>query len=81
MVQILLIATLFLIIQAQSESRTVNAKVNRVIMNRNDVIEEKKDVRRCDELPQPILNDILGAAFNSRCVFETFEFKKDITVV
>lgn len=78
MVQILLIATLFLIIQAQSESRTVNAKVNRVIMNRNDVIEEKKDVRRCDELPQPILNDILGAAFNSRCVRQ---FMRDITVL
>jgi hypothetical protein len=54
--------------QAQSESRTVNAKVNRVVMKKN-VIQEK-DVVRCDELSQPMLNDILGAAFNSRFVFE-----------
>lgn len=71
MVQILLVSTILLIMQAQSESRTVNAKVNRVMSNKNDVIDLKKGVRRCDELSQPILNDILGAAFNSRCVFET----------
>jgi hypothetical protein len=36
---------------------------------KKNVIQEK-DVVRCDELSQPMLNDILGAAFNSRFVLE-----------
>lgn len=67
MVQIHLITLILLIMHAQGESRTVSAKLSRVIMKK-DEIEEEKDVGRCDELPLPMLNDILGAAFNSRCV-------------
>lgn len=76
MVQIHLIMTILLIMQAQSESRTVNAKNNRVVMNKKDVI-DNRDAKRCDEISQLMLNDILGAAFNSRWVFETIS---DMTV-
>lgn len=48
------------VIQIQIESRTVNSnyKYNKGLV--------KSDVVKCSELPPIVLNDILGAAFNSR---------------
>jgi hypothetical protein len=49
------------------ETRTVRSeiKLNRVMKN---TFERKEEVKKCEELPQPVLNEILGAAFNSRFV-------------
>lgn len=70
MLQILL--TLTLICTLQTESRTVKSKfnVNQVIMNDDDSIMDdvQVHVQKCEEISKLMLNDILGAAFNSRCV-------------
>lgn len=62
-----MILTIFLIMQSRIESRTVRneIKLNQVITNNFD----RKEIKKCEELPQPVLNEILGAAFNSRFVF------------
>ena len=79
MVQIKFIIVLILIMQTKSESRTVSTKVKfnqRVIAKKeitslnlnNDENISKIEPKKCDELSALVLNDILGAAFNSRCV-------------
>lgn len=70
MLQILLILTL--ICTLQTESRIVKSKfnVNQVIMNDDsmmDEVQEQVNVQKCEEISKLMLNDILGAAFNSRC--------------
>lgn len=50
-------------------ARTVNKfKYNKMMMKKSyEKIQEDNDqVKKCNELPTIILNDILGAAFNSR---------------
>lgn len=65
--------------QTKSESRTVSTKVKfnqkviakKEITSLNLVTDESKSIiepKKCDELSALVLNDILGAAFNSRCV-------------
>lgn len=51
--------------QIAIEARTFNSKwdYKKVIIKKNVLTEQP---RKCDELPAPVLNDILGAAFNSR---------------
>lgn len=67
MLQILL--TLTLICALQTESRTVKSKfnVNQVIMNDDSMMDEHVNVQKCEEISKIMLNNILGAAFNSRC--------------
>lgn len=67
---------LILIMQTQSESRTVNTKItfNRMILNERSPIKNNENlVKKCDEISPVILNDILGAAYNSRCVCVCFK--------
>lgn len=56
--------------QINTESRTVNGKFkyNKIVTKPQENAEnnEKAKVVKCSELPAPVLNDILGAAFNSR---------------
>jgi hypothetical protein len=56
--------------QIKAESRTVNGKFkyNKIIVKPLENVEsdDKLKVVKCSELPAPVLNDILGAAFNSR---------------
>ena len=70
MVHIKLPIMLILIMQTQSESRIVNTKVKirRVIPQKSETPAISDEPNRCDELSPVVLNDILGAAFNSRCV-------------
>lgn len=68
--RILIITTLMCLLQI--ESRTVKSSgkfnVNQVIMNDDTMMDdEQKEFKKCDELSKIMLNDILGAAFNSRC--------------
>lgn len=55
--------------QMSAESRTVNSKFkyNKVIVNSKASVGNERQIK-CSELPAPVLNDILGAAFNSRYV-------------
>lgn len=73
MVQIKLIFMLIFL----SISWTVDTKVtfNRMIVNEKIRQNDANVVKRCDELSPIILNDILGAAFNSRCVFHFTQIK------
>lgn len=80
---------LIFIIQTKSESRTVSTRVkfNRVISKKdvtginlfsdnnsnNEMNSFNGEPRKCDELSPVILNEILGAAFNSRCVLDIHE--------
>lgn len=52
-----------------TEARTVNKfKYNKIMMKKSyeKIAEENDQAKKCNELPTLILNDILGAAFNSR---------------
>lgn len=77
MLQIKFIMSLMLILQTQSESRTVSTKIKRIVAQRNEnptsninlSIKNSEVPKKCDELSTGMLNDILGAAYNSRCVF------------
>lgn len=72
--------------QTRSESRTVSTKVkfNRVISKKeitdlnlfsnNESEIDSSEPKKCDELSPVVLNEILGAAFNSRCVTILCEF-------
>lgn len=69
------IVALIMMMQIYAESRTVSKfKYNKFVMRREfeeNLLEDnnKNDdhhVKKCNELQPPILNDILGAAFNSR---------------
>lgn len=53
------------VIQSQSESRAVNNKFkyNKLLVKMESL---QTDVLKCNGLPESTLNDILGAAFNSR---------------
>jgi hypothetical protein len=51
------------------DARTVNKfKYNKMMMKKSyeKITEDNDQVKKCNELPTIILNDILGAAFNSR---------------
>ena len=76
MLQILL--TLTLICTLQTESRTVKSKfnVNQVIMNDDSMMDDVQvqNVQKCEEISTLMLNDILGAAFNSRCAKKFLKF-------
>lgn len=68
--QVQCIILILIMMQINTESRTVNGKFkyNKTVMKRQENAEnnEKSKVVKCSELPAPVLNDILGAAFNSR---------------
>jgi hypothetical protein len=53
------------------ELRTVNSKFqyNKLMTKSQERLSSGKQVLKCSELPAPVLNDILGAAFNSRYKF------------
>lgn len=57
-----------LIILLLSISETICAKIsfNRMKLSEKSYQNENYQVKRCDELSPVMLNDILGAAFNSR---------------
>ena len=80
MVQIKFIIVLLFIMQTKSESRTFSTKVkfNQKVIAKKEITSlnlvnnesiSKIEAKKCDELSALVLNDILGAAFNSRCVF------------
>ena len=65
--------------QTRSESRTFSTKVKfnqKVIAKKETSLKNlgtdqyisNMEAKKCDELSPVVLNDILGAAFNSRCV-------------
>lgn len=64
------IILIFIMMQIKAESRTVNGKFkyNKIVTKHQDNTESNgmTKVVKCSELPAPVLNDILGAAFNSR---------------
>jgi hypothetical protein len=57
-----------LLILTLNKSRTVAAKVTFNRMKLSEKNYQNDEVKRCDEISPVVLNDILGAAFNSRCV-------------
>lgn len=53
--------------QIKAESRTVTKKYNKIILKSQETVKiDEQQMKKCSELPAPVLNDILGAAFNSR---------------
>lgn len=60
---------LFIVIYINTETRAASSrfKYNRKNIKINDELKNKQSVK-CNELSVPILNNILGPAFNSRCV-------------
>lgn len=73
----LCIVALIMMMQIYAESRTVSKFKYKKYAVRSEFVENVVEafnsnggggepVRKCNELPAPILNDILGAAFNSR---------------
>lgn len=70
MLQVQCIILIFVLMQIKAESRTVNGKFkyNKIVVKSQENAEssDKPKVVKCSELPAPVLNDILGAAFNSR---------------
>lgn len=73
MLRIKCVILIVIMMQIKAESRTVNAKFkyNKVIVKSQD----NEKLRKCNELPAPVLNDILGAAFNSRYVCESNDLR------
>lgn len=78
MMRSLCIVALIMMMQIYAESRTVSKFKYKKYAVRSEFVENVVEdnnsngggsgepVRKCNELPAPILNDILGAAFNSR---------------
>lgn len=69
MFQIKCVILIVIMMQIRAESRTVNSKFKfskMIVRSREAVVSERP--KSCSELPAPVLNDILGAAFNSRFV-------------
>lgn len=64
------IILILIMMQIKAESRTVTGrfKYNKVVAKSVDESEDSNKSKpvKCTELPAPVLNDILGAAFNSR---------------
>lgn len=64
------VVLILIMMQIKAESRTVNGRFqyNKIVVKtqENGGNSEKVKVIKCSELPAPVLNDILGAAFNSR---------------
>lgn len=67
-----------MMMQIYAESRTVNKfkykkfavrrELSANVVGNNNSNDDQQVVKKCSELPAVILNDILGAAFNSRWV-------------
>lgn len=68
MLQIQSVVLVLVMMQIRAESRTVNSKFkyNKIVVKSQENEENKPKMVKCSELPAPVLNDILGAAFNSR---------------
>lgn len=62
------VVLVLIMMQIKAESRTVNSKFkyNKIIVKTLENDENKPKTVKCSELSAPVLNDILGAAFNSR---------------
>lgn len=70
MLQVQCVVLILVMMQIRAESRTVTGKFkyNKIFVKNDGNAEgnDKPKVVKCSELPAPVLNDILGAAFNSR---------------
>lgn len=67
MSRVVCVILMLVMMQIKVETRTVTSqfKYNKALVNSRENL-EKNRVVKCSELPAPVLNDILGAAFNSR---------------
>lgn len=67
MSRVVCVILMLVMMQIKVETRTVTTqfKYNRALAKSRENL-EKNRVIKCSELPAPVLNDILGAAFNSR---------------
>lgn len=82
LLKVFVILTLISVINSRTV-KTTKFNFNQVMMNdadlmmddNNDNNNNQEDFKKCDELSQLMLNDILGAAFNSRFVFQQNKFK------